>query len=310
MARIRTIKPEFWTSEDVAAMTIPTRLVFIFLWGFVDDAGIGLANDRLIGSSAFPMDDPCESLAIVRRALDELSNGGQIVLYEASGKRLLAVTGWHHQKIDRPTRSRYVAPTTEQIAAALTSSDVPAATVDPAPLPPLDEDSRGLDDDSSPYLGTKGSRYLGTEGARDARATSTPAPSAVPAVVDAELDGRHSSDPSTAATILSEYVEACRQRPPKKILSDLARDIATLLAEGFDPDDVRGGIRDMAAKGYGGGLSSFVNGYVNRPAPSTRSGRSTVDDNTQGWGNLTAQLAATGTDSAAPVLHAITGGAS
>src|SRR4051794_34509840 len=111
MARIRTIKPEFWTSETVAGWEIGTRLTFIGLWNYVDDYGIGLANERLIASSLYPMDDHDEALARVRRALDECSRGGQIVLYEADGRRLLAIRSWtEHQRVDRPSKRRHPGP--------------------------------------------------------------------------------------------------------------------------------------------------------------------------------------------------------
>ena len=38
--RIRSIKPEFWTSDDVAQHDWNTRLLFIGLWSYVDDNGV------------------------------------------------------------------------------------------------------------------------------------------------------------------------------------------------------------------------------------------------------------------------------
>ncbi len=53
--RIRTIKPEFWTSEDVASMDWETRLVFLGLWSYVDDNGVGRDNEKLIVADLFPL---------------------------------------------------------------------------------------------------------------------------------------------------------------------------------------------------------------------------------------------------------------
>ena len=39
--RIRTIKPEFWRSDDIASLSWDARLVFIGLWSYVDDNGVG-----------------------------------------------------------------------------------------------------------------------------------------------------------------------------------------------------------------------------------------------------------------------------
>ncbi|STV36571.1 primosomal protein I [Klebsiella pneumoniae] len=40
MARIRTVKPEFWTDEKVVECSIPARLLFIGLFNFANDNGM------------------------------------------------------------------------------------------------------------------------------------------------------------------------------------------------------------------------------------------------------------------------------
>lgn len=102
MARIRTIKPEFWTSEQIMECDPLTRLLFIGLWNFCDDAGNHPLSSKTIKALVFPGDDITSS--DVQRMLDELSSNNLIAFYESSGKRYLHVTGWAaHQKIDRPT---------------------------------------------------------------------------------------------------------------------------------------------------------------------------------------------------------------
>ena len=50
VARIRTIKPEFWDSGDTARATLRARLLYIAMWNYADDYGIGDASPiRLIG---------------------------------------------------------------------------------------------------------------------------------------------------------------------------------------------------------------------------------------------------------------------
>lgn len=102
MARIRTIKPEFWTSEQVMECEPVTRLLFIGLWNFCDDYGNHPASPKTIKALVFPGDD--FSPAIIERMLDELSTNRLIAFYEHSGKRYLHVRGWKHQKIDKPSR--------------------------------------------------------------------------------------------------------------------------------------------------------------------------------------------------------------
>lgn len=101
MARIRTIKPDFWSSEQIMDCSPIARLLFIGLWNFCDDGGNHTASARTIKAEIFPGDDI--SSPDVQLLLDELSSNGLIVLYESDNKEYFHVTGWHHQKIDKPT---------------------------------------------------------------------------------------------------------------------------------------------------------------------------------------------------------------
>lgn len=113
--RIRTTKPEFWTSEDTAALDWETRLLFVGLWSYVDDNGVGRDNARLILASLFPLDDnPRESLARISRGLARLSARGMVTRYTVDGRDYLCVMSFNdHQKIDHPGKSRHPLPTSE-----------------------------------------------------------------------------------------------------------------------------------------------------------------------------------------------------
>lgn len=112
MARIRSIKPEFFTSETLARVSLSARLTFIGLWTYVDDNGVGIDNARLIGAALYPLDeDPLESLRRVQEDLRQLSDVGVIARYEISGRRYLHVTNWdEHQKVSHPGKPRYPLP--------------------------------------------------------------------------------------------------------------------------------------------------------------------------------------------------------
>ena len=56
MARIRTIKPEFWDSPDTAKAGPWARLCFIALWNWADDYGRGTANLKELEGFIFPND--------------------------------------------------------------------------------------------------------------------------------------------------------------------------------------------------------------------------------------------------------------
>lgn len=102
MARIRSIKPEFWSSEQVMECSPTARLLFIGLWNFCDDGGNHVASAKTVKAEIFPGDDISSS--DVQRMLDELSSNSLIAFYANGDKEYLHVTGWRkHQKIDRPT---------------------------------------------------------------------------------------------------------------------------------------------------------------------------------------------------------------
>jgi uncharacterized phage protein (TIGR02220 family) len=101
MARIRTIKPEFWANEQVMDCSPISRLLFIGLWNFCDDCGNHPASAKTLKAEIFPGDDITST--DVQGMLDELESNGLIALYTALDKDYWHVTGWHHQKIDKPT---------------------------------------------------------------------------------------------------------------------------------------------------------------------------------------------------------------
>lgn len=101
MARIRSVKPEYWTSEQVMDLSRDARLLFIGLWNFCDDAGIHPASPKRLKAEVFPADDVTS--ADVRRMVDEMIQVGLVEEYEVDGESFWTVTGWHHQKIDQPT---------------------------------------------------------------------------------------------------------------------------------------------------------------------------------------------------------------
>lgn len=98
MSRIRTIKPEFWASEQILSLSIEARLLFIGMWNFCDDSGIHPASLRTIKAVVYPGDE-----INVEPLTQELLQEGLIVTYSVNGKSYWRVTGWKHQKIDKPT---------------------------------------------------------------------------------------------------------------------------------------------------------------------------------------------------------------
>lgn len=113
MARIRTIKPEFWTSEQIADCSPIARLLFIGMWNFCDDGGNHPASCRTLKMQIFPGDD--FTTADIEGFVAELVSADLLVEYEAEGKRYWNVTGWKHQKIEKPSY-KYPRPVQEHSA--------------------------------------------------------------------------------------------------------------------------------------------------------------------------------------------------
>ena len=102
MARIRSIKPEFWTSEQIVECSTSARLLFVGLWTFADDNGVIPRRVRSIKMQVFPGDE--FSLSQIDGWLQELERGGLIQRFTDLGEDYILVTGWsRHQKIDKPS---------------------------------------------------------------------------------------------------------------------------------------------------------------------------------------------------------------
>jgi hypothetical protein len=98
VARIRTIKPEFWADEKLGPMSMASRLTFLGLISMADDMGRVLDNAKQIDAFVFPFTDDS-----TREALVELETGGRIRRGTATnGQRVIQIVNWHHQKIDKP----------------------------------------------------------------------------------------------------------------------------------------------------------------------------------------------------------------
>ena len=107
--RIRTIKPEFWRSEDIAALSIEDRLLFIGLWSYVEDNGVGRDEPQLIQCDLYPLDTFTEASVRTHGGLMRLSQQGLITRYEGpDGRKYLQVNSWDkHQKINRPSNPHF-----------------------------------------------------------------------------------------------------------------------------------------------------------------------------------------------------------
>lgn len=109
MARIRTIKPEFPQSESMGRVSREARLLFILLWTLCDDAGRSRGDARLLKGLLYPYDEV--KFSQIEGWLAELEGEGCLFQYTREGSRYLAIRNWlTHQKIDRPSKSKFPDP--------------------------------------------------------------------------------------------------------------------------------------------------------------------------------------------------------
>lgn len=141
MARIRTVKPEFWTSEQVMECSAIARLLFIGIWNFCDDAGNHPLSPKTLKALVFPGDDITATR--VAELLAELESNGLLSIYCHASKLYLHVNGWHHQKIDKPTIKH---PTFV----------LPVAYGSPTTTPDIDEPSPNASGDLTPGVEGEG----------------------------------------------------------------------------------------------------------------------------------------------------------
>jgi len=102
MARIRTIKPEFWTDEKILECSLNGRLLFLGLLNFADDYGNIEGSPKVIKSRILPLDD----IDIIP-LLEELAENKLIQEYSKNDSKFFHINGFRlHQKIDKPGKPR------------------------------------------------------------------------------------------------------------------------------------------------------------------------------------------------------------
>lgn len=105
MARIRTIKPEFWRDESLSSVSPEAALLAIGLLNHCDDEGYFNANPKLIESDIFPLRELSGS---VTQLLKELHDIGYVEVFLGSDSKRygLVVNFEKHQVINKKTSSK------------------------------------------------------------------------------------------------------------------------------------------------------------------------------------------------------------
>ena len=101
MARIRTIKPQFWDDAKIGRIPRDARLLYIGLWTFADDLGVVIADPVWLKSKIFPYDRI--QIQQLEAWLGSLEKTGFISLLSVKSESFYYLpTFSRHQIINRP----------------------------------------------------------------------------------------------------------------------------------------------------------------------------------------------------------------
>lgn len=106
MARIRSIKPTFWSDEKIGLLPREVRMTFLgLISALADDHGRLVGNARIVRGAVYPYDDDL-SVADVEGHLAQLAAAGRIRRYRVNGDEFIQIVHWaRHQRVDRPSAS-------------------------------------------------------------------------------------------------------------------------------------------------------------------------------------------------------------
>ncbi len=195
MARIRTIKPAFFSSLSNADLPIPTRMTWIGLWTYVDDKGRAVDDARLVKAAVWPLDDAYTAKK-VESDLAKLEKAGKIGRYIVDGQRYLAVVNWRtHQRIDKPQPSTIPGAPWEKDSGNVPGKPPPDSRNVPGTPPPKDG-------------GEVEGKGIGREGNGSGREGNTPSSSSSlnrvgPATADDDDDGQARTTAQVVAQVVS-----------------------------------------------------------------------------------------------------------
>lgn len=221
MARIRTIKPEFWTDERLVECSPIARLLAIASLNFADDNGNLERSSRRLKMQVFPADN-----IEVEPLIVELLDAEWFVEYEVEGKNYLRIRNFtKHQRIDRPSKSTI--PNDPQIRRALVepSSNTRRALVEPSSCSGSVVEGKGKE--------RKGKEQDQKQGAETAPPSAKP-PAAAPLVAFALPDW---IDPKAWTDFLA-HRRAIRKPATSRAQELVVRELDKLRTQGHQPRDV------------------------------------------------------------------------
>lgn len=263
MARMRSMKPEYFSDQEIAE-ELPgrdgrdARLLYPGLWCLADEHGRLRADPRWIKGQLFAYDDDLTP-EIIDRLIDMIAATGRAVRYRVRSSRYLFLPKLgKHQRLEA-----------DKVPSRLPGIDEGEMEESPKPAPASmseydasEAENRATlperDASLSPLKHVAGSReHVASSRGQHAGAAARdePPPDAGP--------------PSRSEQILAEWANTLKRPPQKRIANAIGVIVQAALAEGQDAGDVREGLRRWQAKGNLGPavLPSIIHEVANGPRP-------------------------------------------
>lgn len=131
MARIRTVKPEFWSDSKTGMLSDFTTKLFLGMLNFCDDMGVIEYNPSQLRAQIFPY-RPVKTADKIKTAISK-DLRCLVELFAYKGKSYIKINGFEkHQKVDHPAKPN------------IPSDELAKAREDSRKLANVSEDSRGI----------------------------------------------------------------------------------------------------------------------------------------------------------------------
>lgn len=160
MARIRTIKPEFFTSSDIVSLSPIARLCFIAIWCEADRDGRLVWKPGTLKLRYFPGDD-----LDFHRVTTEIIDAGLVVLYDQDRLAYVPTFSKHQRPNPRESASTLPSPSGFSLVSTRDNLDLQRETVD----------NQGVNPDCCAQGGREGEGREGKEKSLRADASAQPA---------------------------------------------------------------------------------------------------------------------------------------
>ncbi len=109
MARIRTVKPEFWDDEKLARVSRDARLTFIGMWNHSDDYGVVKGHASWLKHQIYPYDEL--KVEQFQKWLDELQTIRVILPFQVNDEKFYYIPKFQeHQVVNKPSKQRNPLP--------------------------------------------------------------------------------------------------------------------------------------------------------------------------------------------------------